>query len=232
MALPTPSLKRNFFLALVFFLVLSFILPGPVSASESPGGLPDLSGSSLTGVPRLACEAILCLSSSVGGGIGECQPSLSHYFGINLDYWSDTVNARRNFLNQCPNASAPGMASLVNAIVDGAGFCDAATINKNNRIDVFRTYNANKRVWSAWSAYSRYNDSVNYDTCPADVSRMSPTIREERRTRDNICIQRQIVINNAIDRRCINLVNHAWTDFNRLVYDGDMYSGGRWIERP
>jgi hypothetical protein len=34
----------------------------------------------LTGTPRLACEATLCLSSSLRPG--ECSPSLEHYFGI------------------------------------------------------------------------------------------------------------------------------------------------------
>ena len=54
----------------------------------------------LSGDTKLACEAILCLSS--GTRPGECGPSLSRYFGISHKKWKDTVKSRRNFLNQCP----------------------------------------------------------------------------------------------------------------------------------
>jgi hypothetical protein len=57
----------------------------------------------LTGDSRLACEAILCLSSNTRPN--ECSPSLSHYFGIRTKKWKDTVKARRKFLNQCPKAN-------------------------------------------------------------------------------------------------------------------------------
>ncbi|WP_323012268.1 TrbM/KikA/MpfK family conjugal transfer protein [Castellaniella sp.] len=65
----------------------------------------------LTGIPRLACEATLCLSSSLRPG--ECSPSLDHYFDIKkynkrgLD-WSATVAARRAFLSECPSSDEPG----------------------------------------------------------------------------------------------------------------------------
>ncbi len=48
-----------------------------------------------TGDVKLACEAVLCLSS--GTRPSECAPALSRYFGINKKFWSDTVNARKNF---------------------------------------------------------------------------------------------------------------------------------------
>ena len=54
----------------------------------------------LTGDTRLACEAILCLSSSEKPS--ECQPSLDRYFSINAKKWKDTVTKRRNFLQLCP----------------------------------------------------------------------------------------------------------------------------------
>lgn len=56
------------------------------------------SGQTLEGLPDLACETILCLSSSLQPA--ECAPSLNHYFGIQifkkygLD-WGATVAARR-----------------------------------------------------------------------------------------------------------------------------------------
>ena len=46
----------------------------------------------LTGDTRLACEAILCLSS--GTRPSECTPSLSRYFNITKRKLSDTIRAR------------------------------------------------------------------------------------------------------------------------------------------
>ena len=84
----------------------------------------------LTGDTRLACEAILCLSSGVRPG--ECTPSLDRYFGIKHKYWSDTVRSRINFLNLCPAGSAQGMDSRIKSIAHGAGRCDADYLNKHN----------------------------------------------------------------------------------------------------
>lgn len=82
----------------------------------------------LTGDNRLACEALLCLSS--GERPAECNPSLNRYFNISKKKWSDTLKARRDFLKLCPSASEPGMPSLVEAIINGAGKCDAASLNR------------------------------------------------------------------------------------------------------
>ena len=82
----------------------------------------------LTGDTRLACEAILCLST--GTQPGECTPSLRRYFSISHRKLSDTIRGRINFLNLCPAAhQTPAMAALVNAQANGAGRCDAASLN-------------------------------------------------------------------------------------------------------
>ncbi len=82
----------------------------------------------LTGDTRLACEAILCLAS--GTRPSECTPSLQRYFSISYRKFSDTLQARANFLNLCPVSNqTPQMQSLVAAIVNGAGRCDAASLN-------------------------------------------------------------------------------------------------------
>lgn len=84
----------------------------------------------LTGDVRLACEAILCLSSSTRPG--ECAASLRRYFSINHTKLTDTLRARLNFLNLCPAAGQDaGMKSLVRVIRDGAGRCDAASLNRS-----------------------------------------------------------------------------------------------------
>lgn len=83
----------------------------------------------LTGIVKLACEAVLCLSS--GTQPAACAPSLAHYFGIDGE---DMFSDRLDFLNLCPTSSAPNMPSLVNAIVKAAGRCDAAQLNRRTKI--------------------------------------------------------------------------------------------------
>lgn len=87
----------------------------------------------LAGDTRLACEAILCLST--GERPSECTPSLDRYFGIKKKKLSDTLEARLDFLEQCPVADqTPQMAALVSAISRGAGRCDAAALNHTLRM--------------------------------------------------------------------------------------------------
>ena len=61
----------------------------------------------LTGVTRLSCEALLCLSSPARPG--ACNAALSYYFAIKKFAWPATFAARLRFLNKCPTA-APGLA--------------------------------------------------------------------------------------------------------------------------
>lgn len=86
----------------------------------------------LTGDTRLACEALLCLSS--GTRPSECRPSIQKYFSISHRKFKDTLKARKNFLNLCPTAhdANANMPTLVNTIVEGAGRCDASYLNRHN----------------------------------------------------------------------------------------------------
>jgi hypothetical protein len=82
----------------------------------------------LTGDTRLACEAILCLAT--GTRPSECAPSLRRYFSISHRRLSDTIRGRVNFLKLCPVANqTPQMQALVNAQANGAGRCDAQSLN-------------------------------------------------------------------------------------------------------
>lgn len=87
----------------------------------------------LTGDTKLACEAILCLSS--GNPPHECQPSLRKYFSISAKKWSDTVRKRKNFLKLCPaNQTAQAdrnYDSLIETLSYVNGGCDANTLNAN-----------------------------------------------------------------------------------------------------
>lgn len=82
----------------------------------------------LEGDERTACEVILCLSS--GQRPDECTPPLERYFSIKKKKLSDTLEARRDFLDKCPASSdSSEMKSLVDAIANGAGRCDVASLN-------------------------------------------------------------------------------------------------------
>jgi hypothetical protein len=82
----------------------------------------------LDGDEGLACEAILCLAAS-GGQPAECAAALRRYYSISYRWWSDTLRGRLNFLNLCPIVSSD-MSNLKSAIANGAGRCDAASLNQ------------------------------------------------------------------------------------------------------
>lgn len=85
-----------------------------------------------TGDVKLACEAVLCLSS--GSAPSQCSPSLSRYFSISHRKLSDTIQGRINFLNLCPTASYDSnMQKLINDIGHGAGRCDPNSLNSTLR---------------------------------------------------------------------------------------------------
>ena len=109
-----------------FALAIAAVIAAPAGAHEV-----------LTGDTRLACEATLCLAA--GSRPNECSPSLSRYFSINKRKWSDTVRARASFLN-LGSDQTPEMRALVNAMANGAGRCDAASLN------------VTLRVWNNWDA--------------------------------------------------------------------------------
>ena len=106
-------------------LLLALLLPLALPARAQSPAL-------FTGLTRLACEALLCLSS--GSHPAACTPSLTYYFSLHKQFRTDlsTLTKRLNFLNLCPSASADThMQSLTQAIARGAGYCDAASLNRN-----------------------------------------------------------------------------------------------------
>lgn len=113
-------------------LFLLTVVPSwtPALATGIPVQLPPSADASLlTGDIRLACEAILCLAASKPPH--ECDPALSRFFSIKHKKLSDTLDARRDFLNQCPDANSTSeMSTLVKAMAQGAGRCDAKMLNK------------------------------------------------------------------------------------------------------
>jgi hypothetical protein len=86
----------------------------------------------LQGDEKLACEALLCLSTSTRPA--ECAPSLRRYFSISYKKFSDTLRGRMNFLNLCPMVTDANMATYKSAVINGSGRCDAASINQSNYV--------------------------------------------------------------------------------------------------
>lgn len=164
-----------------------------------------------TGDVKLACEAILCLSS--GSAPSQCQPSLSRYFGIKMDEMSDTITARLNFLNLCPTASYDGnMKSLVKAIAHGAGRCDAATLNAAQAYEVTiferatTSYNKTSRKFmTTWTPV---------DNCYGDDSSCRQTTK--------------IIIGNSTPSYCSTYSSHGYTFQVGATYVGTPLNGGRW----
>lgn len=94
----------------------------------------NLDTSLLTGNTRLACEAILCLSSSIKPG--ACSPSLKKFFSIRFRHWGDTIKARRNFLKLCPSRDNTNVVNqqnydnyVNNTLVNLSSYCDANSLN-------------------------------------------------------------------------------------------------------
>lgn len=86
-----------------------------------------------TGDVKLACEAVLCLST--GQRPDECSPSIKKYFSITAKKLSDTIKKRKGFLELCPAATQDEkMIALVDSIANGAGRCDYASLNANQRV--------------------------------------------------------------------------------------------------
>lgn len=153
----------------------------------------------LSGDTRLACEAILCLSS--GTRPSECSPSLSRYFSIKKIKWSKTIKARLNFLKLCPvGADDPAIASLLNTLSRTGGMCDAEGLNENGQwitqtTNIGNCYGAKdvKGVAATGKTYSITYKQDAYDGCTKIVTYWQ--------------------VSTQTPSECAELWNHAYTYF-------------------
>ena len=161
------------------------------------------SNQTLDGLPGLACQAILCLSSSLQPG--ECAPSLNHYFGIQifnkygLD-WDATVAARWVFLGMCPAADAPGMPARIDAIAHGAGKCDPQSLNSAFAATAYR-------YRKTASAGGDAGEITTYDVHPIATVNQS-----------------------TLPGYCVSYNDHAWTYDLSVKYVGEPLKGGYWVK--
>ena len=178
-------------------------------------------GQQLTGDPKLACEAILCLSS--GTKPGECGPSLSRYFGISYKYWSDTVKGRRNFLQLCPTAqdtSSANMPQIVENIVNGAGRCDANTLNATLRQVVQKKacpsddFQNGRNNW--WNSAGRDWTPPGTGWTPLDDG-------------SGCYVKDVVVVSQSKPGYCSAYANGQYTYQLGVHYVGDPTDGGHWV---
>lgn len=200
------------------------------ATTQNPDGTFSYTPSSdneLTGDVRLACEAILCLST--GSPPSECNPSLDRYFGIEIWEcddgcwidWSATLEARLNFLNQCPavdeKESSAQMHSLTNAIVHGARQCTAEILNSQNK-----KYKecGGEPVCVQYENFASEAEELFYNQ-NLDNSYNRRCLKWEK--------PKKRVISSDMPKNCVNYVGHEFTDFS-LHYVGDECNGGKWVD--
>lgn len=118
-------MRHNIYRRIAALATLLLAVPGTTLLAQTSVDVDVLGGQA-----GLACQALLCLSSSVGGSTSACSPALSHFYGIERRYLDDTLNARFNFLQQCPVTSqSDDMRGLAKALAHGSGRCDARSLN-------------------------------------------------------------------------------------------------------
>lgn len=158
------------------------------------------SSDTLSGTTRLACEAILCLSSSLQPG--QCKPSLNHYFDIRKYRrgsfsWGRTIDARRAFLGMCPVSSTSDMRTRIEQISQGAGRCDADYLNSTYAAKLYR-----------YKIRRDFMQGVQY----YDITTV-PT-----------------VLQSTLPSYCVAYNDHAWTYDLSIRYVGNPLRGGYWVD--
>ena len=207
-------------IAIMTFLTM-ICMPG-----KTPAGDHDL----LTGDVRLACEAILCLST--GSPPSECDPSLSRYFSIEIwdcdedgcwIDWSATYQARLNFLNMCPVVSdkehSQEMHDLTDALVHGAvDQCKVEFLNRNNKKRKLCELEKPKCV-----KYQNYASDAEYEFNSSIYGNANRTCIEWKKT------GYKYVISKEMPKNCKAYYGHAYTDID-IHYEGDECKGGKWVK--
>ncbi|HGJ5866226.1 MAG TPA: TrbM/KikA/MpfK family conjugal transfer protein [Arsenophonus nasoniae] len=82
----------------------------------------------LTGDTKLACEAILCLSTNTRPT--ECAPSIRKFFSIHASKPWKTIQERKNFLALCPSSKDNGMPEYKDLLANNAEKCSPDELNR------------------------------------------------------------------------------------------------------
>ena len=188
---------------LAILLTTALLMPSIASAAPANHAVqPDL----LTGDTKLACEAILCLSS--GTRPSECDPSLKRYFSIHHKKPHKTISARLDFLNLCPTSGEKGIQELNRALANGAGRCDAQELNRVMRRTIM----------------------VRECKLVTNKSAMGSMGGKRKPVEECQDVQKVVVLN-AKPSYCSAYHDHEWTRVSDTVkYVGDPKQGGKWVD--
>jgi hypothetical protein len=143
-------------LAVAFLL---FSVAQAQTSQDDKGSILDNLEEELTGDTKLACEAILCLSS--GERPEECTPSINHYFSLKAKKMSDTIKKRRNFLQLCPDGGDTEdlvYKDLKENVLPNSDprKCTAEYLNKQIEVQENNSYNSNSNSGIYTSSYQTY----------------------------------------------------------------------------
>lgn len=153
-------------------------------------------GSVLTGDVKLACEALLCLSTSTRPS--ECNPSIKRFFSIHHKKPHKTFQARLNFLKLCPK--------------NNSGDIDKATLAKMGINETEQSENMEKLS----NAIAR----LPYECEPSVLNRQIEKKCLARTDKGN-CEERGYRIVPTMPKACKDLANHAWVRLDLPVYVGN-----------
>lgn len=130
----------------------------------------------LKGDTKLACEVILCLSSS--SRPKECIPPIKRYFSIRIKHhghfsWWRTLRARKNFLNLCPVGDMDNNADFTNLrdniILHVKEDCTKENLNKRVEVKTVKEWTKN-----SYNSNYGYNDVAYFriDTKPTESCKL------------------------------------------------------------
>ncbi|RXK13240.1 hypothetical protein CP965_05420 [Halarcobacter mediterraneus] len=106
----------------------------------------DFSFAEFTGDKKLACEAVLCLSTS--NRPSECEPSIEKYFSILRKKAEDTLEARKDFLALCPVGDSAEADKEFQNLRDNIipYITENCSIENLNRIEYGEYYKRDRRI--------------------------------------------------------------------------------------
>lgn len=197
--------------------ILAILVSSPAFSGSLKDTIKEEVKKELTGDTKLACEALLCLSSSERPS--ECNPSLHRYFNISHKHLKDTLNARKAFLSLCPAVDDDKqMPSLVNAIANGAGRCDLAGLNQNawQQCHTRRVWDSNENTISCnpqLPSYCKAYYSHSYTNLEQPKWQCTQTVKEAK-----------LVYNNTNDNR---RVQSNWN--NAHIEQVERCVAGKWV---
>lgn len=149
---------KNLIIALL--MVMVFPALGQAAAGAGQVDRPYDPADLFTGDKRMACEAVLCLSSPHRPS--ECAPSIKWFYGIRKYRHgsfslSRTIRARKNFLQLCPSNGDVNIDQLATALSKTMNQCDADYLN-TRRIYYAKAYDVLRGQWNGWQLLGRNND--------------------------------------------------------------------------